>query len=87
MSIAYVDESGFVHDIPRIHGYSIRGERCYGSHDWNAKGRKNVSAALSGASLIGCGIVECNVDTTVFNTWVEKILIPDFARKLCCSYG
>lgn len=34
-------------------------------------------AALSGSSLIGCGIVEVNVDTAVFNTWVEKILIPD----------
>ena len=44
---------------------------------WNAKGRKNVIAALSGTSLIGCGIVEANVDTAVFNTWVEKILIPD----------
>ena len=77
MSITYVDESDFAHDMPRTHGYSVRGERCFGTHDWNAKGRKNVIAALSGTSLIGCGIVESTVDTAVFNTWVEKILIPD----------
>ena len=75
MSIAYVDESGFAHDIARIHGYSMRRRRCYSSHDWNARGRKNVTAALSGVSLIGCGIVESTVDAAVFNTWIEKILI------------
>ena len=40
---------------------------------WNAKDRQNVIAALSGASVIGCGIVEGNIDTAVFNVWVEKV--------------
>ena len=77
VSIVYIDESGFAYDMPRTHGYAERGSRCFGTHDWNAKGRKNVIAALSGSSLIGCGIVEANVDTAVFNVWVEKILMPD----------
>ena len=38
--------------MPRTHGYAECGKRCYGTHDWNAKGRKNVIAALSGSSLI-----------------------------------
>ena len=73
----YVDESGFANDMPRTHGYAECGKRCCGTHNWNAKGRKNVIAALTGSSLIGCGIVGGNVDTAVFNTWIEKILIPD----------
>ena len=80
-SIAYIDESGFAYDMPRTHGYSARGKRCFGTHNWNAKGRKNVIAALSGSSLIGCGIVDGNVDIAVFNTWVEKVLIPDLPKN------
>lgn len=80
-SIVYIDESGFSNDMPRTHGYSSIGERCYQTHDWNSKGRKNVIAGLCAKSLIGCGIVEGNVDTEVFNTWVEKIFIPDLPKN------
>ena len=38
-------------------------------------------AALYESSIIGCGITEDNIDTNVFNTWVEKILIPDLPDK------
>ena len=54
--IAYVDESGFAHSMPRTHGYSRMGKGCYGSCDWNARGRKNwtfdkiFSLAKSGIS-------------------------------------
>jgi len=77
----YVDESGFAHDMPRTHGYSPIGDRCYGTQDWNAKGRKNVIAGLFGDLLIGCGIVQSNIDTEVFNTWVQKIFIPDLPEN------
>ena len=52
MPIAYIDESGFAHSMPRTHGYSRMGKRCYGSCDWNARGRKNVVAALYGPLLL-----------------------------------
>ncbi len=73
--IVYIDESGFAH------GYSNKGKRCYGSHNWNAKGRKNVIGALNGSELIACGICDFNVDSDVFNAWVEKILIPNLPQK------
>ena len=79
--IVYIDESGFAHDIPRTHGYSTVGDRCYATQDWNAKGRANVISGLFGDSLIWCGIVNANVDTDVFNTWLEKILIPDLPQN------
>ncbi|WP_278242919.1 hypothetical protein [Holospora elegans] len=36
----YSDESGFAHDMPRTHEHSDKGKRCYGAHDWGAKGSK-----------------------------------------------
>jgi hypothetical protein len=41
-SLIFLDESGFAHDMPRTQGYSFKGKRCYGKHDWGAKGRTNV---------------------------------------------
>ena len=31
--IVYLDESGFAQDMPRTHGYSKKGTRCYGTQD------------------------------------------------------
>ena len=44
--IVYLDGSGFAQDMPRTHGYSPRGKRCYGVHDWHAKGRINAIGAM-----------------------------------------
>ena len=63
--------------MPRTHGYSTVGDRCYGTHDCNTKGRDNVIGALVGNSLIACGLVQGNIDTDVFNAWVEKFLISE----------
>ena len=80
-SIVYIDESGFADDMPRTRGYSTVGDRCYATQDWNAKGRTNVISGLSGDSLIGYGIVNANLDTDMFNTLLEKILIPDLPQN------
>lgn len=45
----YIDESGFANSMPRTHGYALKGERCYGKHDWGAKGRTN--AIVKGVEL------------------------------------
>ena len=79
--MVYVDESRFGYNMPRTHGCLPIGDHCYGTQDWNAKGPKNVIAGLFKNSLIGCGIVEANIDTAVFNTWIEKIFIPDLPEN------
>ena len=75
--IVYIDESGFAHDMPRTHGYSIKGQRCYGKHDWGAKGRTNAIGALIGSTLVAIGLLTGSVDTSVFTCWVESILLPN----------
>ena len=36
-AIGYRAESGFAQDMPRTYGYLVKGKRCYGTQDWNAK--------------------------------------------------
>lgn len=62
--------------MPRTHGYALKGERCYGIHDWGAKGRTNVIGALLGAYLLTVSLFETTINTDIFNAWVEKDLIP-----------
>lgn len=66
---------------PRTHHYSKIGIRCYASNDWTAKERKNMIDVLYESSVIGCGIIEHNVDADVFNSWVEKILLTDLLLR------
>ena len=62
--------------MPRTHGYSLKGERCYGVKDWHAKGRTNVIGALLGATLLTVSLFSTNVNSTVFKSWTVQDLIP-----------
>lgn len=74
--IIFIDESGFAHDMPRTHGYSLKGRRCYGKHDWGAKGRTNVIGALLVGSLLTVSLFQTTINTAVFNEWIMQDLLP-----------
>ena len=74
--IVFIDESGFAHDMPRTQGYALKGQRCYGHHDWGAKGRTNVIGALLGGVLLTASLFQTTVNTAVFDAWVMQDLIP-----------
>lgn len=74
--IIYLDESGFAHDMPRTHGYTPRGERCYGQQDWQARGRTNVIGALNAGILSAVCLCLFNIDSEVFHSWVVNSLLP-----------
>lgn len=75
-SIVSIDESGFAHDMPRTHGYSPKGNRCYGKHDWGARGRTNVIGALLGGALLTISLFSSSINTVIFTSWVEQDLLP-----------
>jgi transposase len=75
-SLVFIDESGFAHDMPRTHGYATKGNRCFGTHDWGAKGRTNVIGALLCGVLLTVSLFQTNVNTLIFNAWVIEDLIP-----------
>jgi transposase len=62
--------------MPRTHGYAPKGERCFGTHDWGAKGRTNVIGALVSGVLLTVSLFQTTVNTSVFDAWVLQDLIP-----------
>lgn len=62
--------------MPRLHGYASKGSRCFGTHDWGAKGRTNVIGALLLGTLLTVSMFQANVNTEIFTEWVEKDLLP-----------
>ena len=67
--------------MPRTHGYSLKGDRCYGVHDWGAKGRANVIGALLGSVLLTATIFQTTINTEIFNAWVIQDLIPKLPEE------
>lgn len=65
--------------MPRTHGYSSRGERCFGQHDWHKKGRTNALGAWLNGLLLTVWLVNCTVDTDVFLAWFTHDLWPKVA--------
>ncbi|WP_440863923.1 IS630 family transposase [Symbiopectobacterium purcellii] len=74
--IVFIYESGFSHDAPRTHGYSPKGQRCFGLKNWGARGRTNVIGALLGTTLFAIGLFDININSDVFYAWVTQVLIP-----------
>ena len=79
--IVYLDESGFAHDMPRTHGYSDKGERCYGIRDWHAKGRVNAIGAIIKNQLLTVCLFDMNINSDVFYAWLTQDLIPRLPEK------
>lgn len=79
--LVYLDESGFAHDMPRLYGYSKKGFRCYGNHNWGAKGRTNVIGALLCGMLLTVSLFKTNVNKEIFNIWMVQDLIPKLPHK------
>ena len=70
--IVYLDESGFAQDMPRQYGYSPIGSRCYGSHDWHAKGRINVIGAIVNMTFVTLGMFSSSINSDVFYVWLTQ---------------
>ena len=66
--------------MPRTHGYSVKGERCYGIHNWNAKGRTNVIGAIINFAFLTLGMFESTVNSDVFYAWLTQDLLPKVPR-------
>jgi transposase len=62
--------------MPRTHGYSLKGQRCYGEHDWGARGRTNAIGALLENNLITVSLFEGTINGDTFECWIDQDLIP-----------
>ena len=67
--------------MPRTHGYAMKGQRCYGKHDWGAKGRTNVIGALLGKTLLTVSLFNTTIDTDTFTGWIYQDLLPKLPKE------
>ncbi|WP_426578513.1 IS630 family transposase [Xenorhabdus stockiae] len=74
--IVYLDESGFSQSMPRTHGYSAKGLRCFGTHDWQAKDRINVIGAILKKTFVTLSLFSGNINADVFHAWMTQDLLP-----------
>ena len=66
--------------MPRTHGYAPIGKRCFGKHDWVAKGRTNVIGALLNGLLLTVSLFQSNIDSLIFSAWLKEDLIPKLSK-------
>ena len=62
--------------MPRTRGYSAKGERCYGMHDWNAKGRTNAIGAIVNFVFLTLALFKSTINSDVFYAWLTQDLLP-----------
>lgn len=74
--IVYIDESGFIKDALRTHGYQAKGSRCQGVHDWQGKTVVQAIGALLEGSLLTVFLIAGMVNGAVFKAWLAQDLLP-----------
>lgn len=74
-NIVYGDESGFAYSMPRTHGYTPKGQKCYGVKEFGNKNRTNAIGALYNGNLICVGLFNCNIDTSLYTQWIKDELL------------
>ena len=62
--------------MPRTHGYSLKGNRCHGKHDWGAKGRTNVIGSIFEGTFLTVSMFCTTINTEIFTVWIKEDLIP-----------
>ena len=76
-NLVYLDESGVDASLHRPYGRAPRGTKVMGEVSGTRAHRISFLAALNGSRLLAPMRFEGYCDTQVFNTWVEKVLLPE----------
>ncbi len=74
--IVYMDETGFVPETNRSHGYSIKGSRIYGDVDSNRRPRIFLIGGYKDGKLIAPVLFSGNCNTDTMNIWLKDHLLP-----------
>jgi transposase len=74
--IVYSDETGIDDNEVVARGWAPRGKRCYAQKKAERKKRYNITAALHLNSLFAPLIFEGYSNTSVYETYVEQVLVP-----------
>ena len=78
--LVYVDETGIEEGLARDRGWSKKGQKVFGKKSGKHYERTNVLGALCGKEAIAPMAFWGSCNTTVFEIWVERFLIPDLKQ-------
>lgn len=76
-----MDESGFEQEIIRPYGYSLKGQPCIDTFNWQPKKRTNVIGALYNKTLFAIEYFNQNINWECVYNWCKKTLIPSLKTK------
>jgi transposase len=74
--LVYVDESGVDTCIYRDKGWALKGQKVYGEVSGRKYERQSFIAGKTGSKVIAPFCFQGTCNTQVFNTWIEKVLLP-----------
>ena len=80
-AIIYLDESGFKSHDNRPKGYASKGKPCLGQYNWQLKNQTNAIGAIHNNKLFGVGLYDCSVNSDLFHSWVEQLLLPHLPKN------
>jgi len=76
-TIVYIDESGFDGNGYRPHGWANKGKKVYGDRSGKRSVRTSLLLAQTKRHRFAPFLFDGTCDTSVFNTWLRKCLIPE----------
>ena len=76
-----MDESGFEQEIIRPYGYTLKGQPCIDSFNWQLKKRTNVIGALHKKTLFAIDYFNQNINWKYVYDWCKNTLIPSLKTK------
>lgn len=80
-AIIFLDESGFKSHDNRPYGYSKKGHKCFGEYNWQLKNQTNAIGAIYNNQLFAVGLYDCSVNSDVFHSWVNQLLLPNLPKN------
>jgi transposase len=78
--LVFLDESGTLTNLARLHGWSPRGERALGVVPCGPWERATILGALGLEGIVGAMSVAAATDGAVFHAYLEQVLLPALRR-------
>jgi len=79
--LVFLDESGVLTDMARLHGRSPRGTRACASAPFGHWTRVTVLGALGHEGIVGAMGVEAATSGAVFHAYLDGVLLPELRRS------
>ena len=79
--LVFLDESGVLTDMARLHGRSPRGTRACASAPFGHWTRLTVLGALGHGGVIAAMGVEAATSAAVFHAYLDRVLLPELRRS------